>query len=91
MNSHSVRRMHACSVCHRIGLWKAEPLDEIGLLVRHGLRSYAHPSCLALHVLLVLSREELERVRLCDVSKRRMQDILRHFRIQDSSTPLATR
>lgn len=76
--SHDVRRLHLCSVCGKIGAYGSELATKIDaqLVVRVGQRKYAHPRCLRIEHLVLLSRKELDEVRLGDVSPRTMETLL---------------
>lgn len=79
MKAHDVRRMHTCSECGKLGMTSAEPFDPLPALVRIGsgkAQKVSHPSCIPVSLLLVLSREELDHVRICDVDEETMQSIL---------------
>ena len=83
MNSHSVRRMATCSKCGELGILDAEPDDDVLALVRIGsgkLQQTSHPMCIPLSLLMVLSREELNHVRICDVTPDVLQCILTNLK-----------
>ncbi len=78
LTSHDVRRLHLCSECGKLGAYGSELATKIDadLVVRVGQRAYAHPRCLRIEHLVLLSRKELGEVRLGDVSPRTMETLL---------------
>jgi hypothetical protein len=81
LTSHDVRKLHVCSECGKLGAYGSELATKIDapLVVRTGLRSYAHPKCLRIEHLVLLSEKELGEVRLGDVSNRTMETLLLTF------------
>lgn len=83
MNSHDVRRMRQCSECGELGILDADGFDELPALVRIGSgkgQKVSHPRCIPLSLLMVLAREELDHVRICDVDEDVMQCILTNLK-----------
>jgi hypothetical protein len=79
--SHDVRKLHLCSECGKLGAYGSELATKIDapLVLRTGRRKYAHPRCMRIEHLVLLSDEELGEVRLGDVSPRTMETILLSF------------
>lgn len=80
--SHDVRRMHLCSECNKFGVHGSDLATTLDapLLVRVGQNQFAHPKCLRIELLALLSRDELGEIRLGDVSAQTMETILLAFR-----------
>lgn len=88
MTSHDVRKMHVCSQCGKVGIYKpSQPDIEVPLLIcTNSLRApgrvadYQHPRCYEKKMgrakLLAVSLRELAEIRMCDVSVRTMVAIL---------------
>ena len=88
MNVHEFRKIMPCILCGRLGIH--QPSDAIGdvpiVICVHGQgvprrdRRYVHPRCyvrkMGIANLLSLPNEELQHIRLCDVSRRTMKRIL---------------
>jgi D-mannonate dehydratase len=90
MKSHDVRQMHECIVCGGIGFYKLPDCAENFLVVvikpqADGWRVYAHPRCFVtrhgIEKLLALPDEELNSIRLCDVSLRTMRSIMNRKKV----------
>ena len=79
MKSHDVRRMRTCAECGELGILDAEPGDDLPALLRIGSgrgQKVKHPRCFDISTLMVLSRKELDHVRLCDVDPDVMRCLL---------------
>lgn len=76
--SHDVRKLHLCSECGRIGAYGSELASRIDapLVLRNGPKLYAHPRCMRIQHLVLLSASELGEIRLGDVDEQTMQTIL---------------
>jgi hypothetical protein len=80
--SHDVRRLHLCSECGEIGAVGVELANRINapLVMTTGRQQWAHPRCMRIEHLVLLSREQLGEIRLCDVDPHTMETILLAFR-----------
>lgn len=76
--SHDVRKLHLCSECGRLGAYGSALANRIDapLVLRNGPNAYAHPRCMTIQHLVLLSASELGEIRLGDVDERTMQTIL---------------
>ena len=93
-----VRRLRACCLCGRIGIYMpSNPMLEIPIVVcihkkadvKRAQRTYWHPRCyveeMSVRKLLdQLDRDELESIRMSDVSPYVLQKILAKFRTPTS-------
>jgi hypothetical protein len=80
--------MEHCIICGGIGYYKVDDCPEDFLVValpkepHHGpSQKYGHPRCIircrGLKNLLALPKSELQRIRICDISKRAMKAIMK--------------
>lgn len=76
--SHDVRKLHLCSECGRLGAYGSALANRIDapLLLKNGPKAYAHPRCMRVEHLVLLSVSELGEIRLGDVDERTMETIL---------------
>jgi hypothetical protein len=79
--SHDVRKLHVCDECGKLGASSSALATRIDttILMKTGRQSWMHPGCMRIEHLVLLSREQLGEIRLCDVDARTMETILLAF------------
>ena len=87
ITAHDVRRIKICSSCGEIGIYQP-PRAGVGVpivICTNSLRApgaaadYKHPVCYAgasVTKLMILPKDELDCIRICDVSEEQMKGIL---------------
>jgi hypothetical protein len=79
--SHDVRKLNVCDECGKFGATTsalANTLD-VPLLMKTGRQLWAHPRCMRIEHLVLLSLKQLGEIRMCDVDPRTMETILLAF------------
>jgi len=96
MKAHDIRKMHQCGVCKTLGVYKPEPSgDTVPLVILQSNYDFRfiHPRCLirkgGLKALLQQNKEELGRIRICDVSRRALNAVLNQISKPAASKALA--
>jgi hypothetical protein len=87
ITAHDVRRMKICSFCGELGIWRPTRSEtDVPLVICTNLlrapgrvADFQHPWCYAgasVTKLMILEREELDYIRICDVTPEQMEGIL---------------